>query len=109
MPMQLLVRATKLRTAVWLGVKPPMKTGEPSAGKAQEIPLWKEPGTVDENRQLVLGTKTRRHPRIQGVPFWFCLRCFFYSVGEIDGAKNENEFVLSVDEKQRGSSDWRRR
>ena len=39
----------------------PIEDWGPSAGKAQEIPLWKEPGTVDENRQLVLGTKSRRH------------------------------------------------
>ena len=37
----------------------------------------------------------------------FTLARLDYSVGEIEGAKNENEFVLSVDEKQRGPSEWR--
>lgn len=67
--------------------------GAIGGAKPHEIPLWKEPGTVDEHRQLVLGTKSRRHLPRKEVPFWFCLRCFFYSVGEIEGAKNENEFV----------------
>lgn len=50
-----------MRLGSRLAGQSPLKTGVPSAGKAQEIPLWKEPGTVDEHRQLVLGTKTRRH------------------------------------------------
>ena len=42
-----------MRLGSRLAGQSPLKTGGPSAGKAQEIPLWKEPGTVDEHRQLV--------------------------------------------------------